>query len=194
LCTEKELDAAVSILDKNTLMIMHCTSSYPTEPYEAELHKIFSLKEKFKDNIIGYSDHTIGKAAAQVAASIGAKLIEKHITLNRRGKGSDHICSSEPAELCELVESINQVGELKETNHGFSDEQPTGAVEKNRKKLMRSVCSRVAIKAGDRITEDHLTLMSPGDGIQPSEMDLLIWRLAAVDIPAKTKIELEMIK
>lgn len=88
--------------------LMHCVSSYPTAPSDCQLHMIPTLMRRFPNVMIGYSGHELGVCITKAAVLSGARIIERHFTLNKNQKGSDHRCSLEPIELLSLVQSIEQ--------------------------------------------------------------------------------------
>jgi len=188
--TFPELTLAAQRVFSSKISLMHCISKYPTEIEDACLSRIQRMQEHFTQYEIGYSDHTIGIEACVLAASMGASLIEKHITLDNQMRGSDHICSLEPAELRKMVMKICEVSEMKGAS---SIMDITPASEEVRKKLMRSICSKYDIKKDTILTEDLLCLLSPGDGIAPRFLDEISGRILKVDLPKKTKLEWRML-
>ena len=105
----KEIKRSVKILSNVNVKILHCVSEYPLNPKNANLLAIELLKEKFPGHEIGYSDHTIGNQACYIAMSLGATVIEKHFTLNKRLKGTDHILSATKKEFKELRDFSNNI-------------------------------------------------------------------------------------
>lgn len=109
MATLDEVASALSHLNNITCYIMHCVTQYPTEPEDANLHAITTLKATFPQHRIGYSDHTIGIQAVLTAVALGAEVVEKHFTLDKNLPGTDHILSADPDELRELVKKIEEV-------------------------------------------------------------------------------------
>lgn len=107
--TEKEIEKAVNILDDNDLIIMHCNSSYPAQNGELNLNYIKKLQNKFPDKIIGYSGHEEGISASLIAANLGAKVIERHITLDRAMWGTDQAASIEFSGLRRLSRDLKKL-------------------------------------------------------------------------------------
>ena len=105
----KEIKRSVKTLSNVDVKILHCVSEYPLNPKNANLRAIQLLKEKFPDHEIGYSDHTIGNLACYTAMSLGATIIEKHFTLNKKLTGTDHILSSTKKEFKELRDFSNNI-------------------------------------------------------------------------------------
>ena len=106
--TLEEIDNAVSILDKENLSILHCTSTYPSKNYELNLKCIPSFKEKFKVPI-GYSGHELGIQTSIAAVALGANIIERHVTLDRSMFGSDQSASLEIQGFAKLIRDIRVI-------------------------------------------------------------------------------------
>lgn len=189
---KKELDDALEIITKyhSTISILHCLSQYPSEYQNINLLTIQYLKEQYPQFTIGYSDHSIGILMPAVAVGMGAEIIEKHITLDRNMKGTDHRGSLEPEGIWRMVRDIRNT-EYAIGNYGIfiSDK-----VEGTRIKLERSIASLRTIAAGEIITESDLHLLSPGDGYKWVEKDKIVGKKTLVEIPANEIIYSEMIE
>ncbi len=107
--TMEEIEAAVSVLGEEQLVILHCTSTYPSEPVELNLRVMFKLRERFKKAVIGYSGHEVGLLPSVIAAALGACVIERHITLDRAMWGSDQAASVEVPGFERLVRDVRQI-------------------------------------------------------------------------------------
>ena len=129
--TQEEVDKAVSILNDNDLILMHCNSSYPAKDNELNLYYIRNLKKKFPQHIIGYSGHEYGIAASLIAAELGAKVVERHITLDRAMWGSDQGASLEFSGLRRLVRDLKKLHIWK----GNGIKRVTEAEKRMREKL-----------------------------------------------------------
>jgi sialic acid synthase len=188
---KKELDDALEIITKyhSNISILHCLSQYPSEYQNINLLTIKYLKEQFSQYTIGYSDHSIGILMPAVAVGMGAEIIEKHITLDRNMKGTDHRGSLEPEGIWRMVRDIRNT-EYAIGNYGIfiSDK-----VEATRIKLERSIASLRTIAAGEIIAESDLHLLSPGDGYKWVEKDKIVGKTALVAIPANEIIYSEML-
>ncbi|MDG1798535.1 MAG: N-acetylneuraminate synthase family protein [Flavobacteriales bacterium] len=182
---KKELDNALEIITKqhNNISILHCVSEYPTQPQNVNLNTINYLKKHYADYTIGFSDHTIGIATPIAAIAMGAEIIEKHITLDRKMKGTDQAGSLGPEGLKRMVRDIR----VMEMSMGKEDIFIDPSVSSARKKLERSVASNKELKKGAIITEKDIHLLSPGDGIKWSDKDTLIGKVLNQDI-AKNEI------
>lgn len=179
---QKELDDAVNTITRyhNNISILHCVSQYPTEPKNVNLNTIKYLQKKYPGYVIGYSDHTIGISAPVAAVAMGAAIIEKHITLDRRMKGTDQAGSLGTDGMNRMVRDIR----ILEMSFGTEDIFIEKAVESSKTKLERSIASNKDLKKGDIITGNDLHLLSPGDGFKWAEKEKLIGHKVKQDIPA----------
>jgi len=161
---KKELDDALHIITKkhSDISILHCVSQYPTQPQNVNLNTIKYLKDNYSDYKIGYSDHTIGISTPVAAVSMGAEIIEKHITLDRRMKGTDQAGSLGPDGVNRMVRDIR----LLEMSFGKEEIFIADGVAIAKEKLERSIASNKALPEGTVITEDDIHLLSPGDGVK----------------------------
>ena len=107
--TQEEVDAAIDLLDGNEIAVLHCVSTYPTPPEELNLNVIKTFQNKYPNMIIGYSGHETGLSTTYAAVALGAKIIERHITLDRTMWGTDQMCSVEPQGLIKLVRGIREL-------------------------------------------------------------------------------------
>jgi sialic acid synthase len=189
---KKELDDALEVISKyhSSISILHCLSQYPSEYQNINLLTIQYLKEQYPQYTIGYSDHSIGILMPAVAVGLGAEIIEKHITLDRNMKGTDHRGSLEPEGIWRMVRDIrNTEFAIGEKAIFVSDK-----VLSTRVKLERSIATLRTISAGEIISESDLHMLSPGDGFKWAEKERIIGKRAAVEIPANEIIYQEMIK
>jgi 3-deoxy-D-glycero-D-galacto-nononate 9-phosphate synthase len=161
---DRELDDAIEVITSyhSNLSILHCVSQYPTEPKNVNLNTIPYLLDKYKDFEIGYSDHTIGISAPVAAVALGAKIIEKHITLDRYMKGTDQIGSLGPDGVKRMVRDIRIIDKSMGTKSMFI--VPDTISAKN--KLERSIATNKNLPKGHIISEEDIHLLSPGDGIK----------------------------
>jgi N-acetylneuraminate synthase len=104
--TMEQIRKAVGIIGEENLVIMHCTSTYPCEPEELNLRMIETLRKEFPNHPIGYSGHEVGLVPSAIAVSLGACMVERHITLDRAMWGSDQAASVEPGGFERLVKYI----------------------------------------------------------------------------------------
>jgi len=169
---KKELDDALQIINKyhSNISILHCVSEYPTQPKNLNLKTIHYLKKNYSNYKIGFSDHTIGISAPIAAVAMGAEIIEKHITIDRRMKGTDHAGSLGPDGVYRMIRDIR----ITELEMGVEDLFIEPAIEKTRIKLERSIASRIKIEEGTIVTEEMLQMLSPGDGFKWNERNKII--------------------
>ena len=161
---KKELDDAIEIITKyhSNVSILHCVSQYPTKPKNVNLNTISYLLNNYKDYVIGYSDHTIGISTPIAAVAMGAKIIEKHITLDRRMKGTDQAGSLGPDGVHRMVRDIRILDKSMGSEDIFIVPDTAAAKEK----LERSIATNRKINDGEVITESDIHMLSPGDGFK----------------------------
>lgn len=165
----KEIEAALDVLYKNgvhkkNITLLHCISEYPANFKDLNLNVIKNLQKLFKLNV-GYSDHSPGIEASIAAVSLGAKIIEKHFTIDKNLEGPDHKASLDPKELQQMIKSIRNI-EL--AMGGYERVVSTGENE-NKKVVRKSIVASNIIKKGDIFTEDNITCKRPGTGISPMQ-------------------------
>ena len=189
---KKELDDALEIISKyhSNIGILHCLSQYPSEYQNINLLSLQYLKEQYPQYTIGYSDHSIGILMPAVAVGMGAEIIEKHITIDRSMKGTDHRGSLEPEGIWRMVRDIRNT----EYAIGVKDLFVSDKVLATRVKLERSIATLRSISAGETITENDLHLLSPGDGFKWVEKNKIVGKKALIAIPENEIIYPEMIK
>jgi N-acetylneuraminate synthase/N,N'-diacetyllegionaminate synthase len=186
-----EIEDAVNAI-RNTgnkdLIVLHCISSYPADAEEVNLRKMLTIKQAF-DVVVGFSDHTIGCTAAIGAVVLGAKVIEKHFTLDKNLPGPDHWFSANPDEMRELVNEIRVI----ERALGSSIVEPTPKELEMRKIARRSIVASKNINKGDVITKNMITVKRPGTGLVPKFINYVIGRRAKVDIKRNELITFDKI-
>lgn len=189
---KKELDDALDIISKyhSEISILHCVSQYPTQPDNLNLRTITYLKEHYGKYHIGFSDHTIGISAPIVAIGMGAEIIEKHVTIDRRMKGTDQAGSLGPDGVNRMVRDIR----IAEHWLGKKELYIDACVESSKIKLERSIATKYAMKVGDTILEEDLHLLSPGDGYKWSQLNEIVGKQIIQDIPANELIYPNMIQ
>lgn len=179
---KKELDDALEVITRyhDDIAILHCVSQYPTHPDSLNLRTITYLKKHYPQYQIGFSDHTIGIAAPAVAVGLGAEIIEKHITIDRRMKGTDQAGSLGPDGVNRMVRDIRVAERWMGREELYIDD----SVASSKEKLERSIASKRNIKAGEIISENDIHMLSPGNGYKWIEKDFVIGHKATIDIPA----------
>lgn len=188
---KKELDEALEAISRHhdNISILHCVSEYPTHPNNVNYATITYLLNNYSKYNIGYSDHTIGIAAPLIAVAMGAKIIEKHITIDRRMKGTDQKGSLGPDGVNRMIRDIRLFEMSKGEEEIFIEE----SVKAASKKLERSIAAKRHIKQGDLIGIEDIHLLSPGDGIKWSDRHEVLGKNAACDIPADEIIYPKMV-
>lgn len=174
----KEISTAIKVLQKNGLSkdkikLLHCSSEYPADTSVLNLKAISTLRKKFKLDI-GYSDHSMSLISPSIAISLGAKIIEKHITLNNNLKGPDHKSSLNPKDFKKMVENIRQT----ERSLGSGVKIPTKEEIKNSKIVRKSIVAKKIITKGEKFSLKNLTFKRPGTGISPMMINTLLKKKA----------------
>lgn len=162
------------------LAILQCTSTYPSVFEEINLEVLNTFRSEFPDAVIGYSGHELGIAITEAAVALGAKIVERHFTLDRTMKGGDHAASLEPGGFGKMVRDIRHI----ETALGIGTKKIQQSEHPVFKKLAKSVVSAVDISEGTVLTRDMLTTKGPGTGISPARMNDLLGKMVIKDIPA----------
>lgn len=178
---KKELDDALDIITRyhSNISILHCVSQYPTRPDNLNLRTITYLKKNYGQYTIGFSDHTIGIAAPVIAVGMGAEIIEKHITIDRRMKGTDQQGSLGPDGVNRMIRDIR----VAERWLGREELYIDPAVSAARIKLERSIATRRTLMPGETITDADIHMLSPGDGYKWMDRDQVIGHKVICKIP-----------
>ena len=169
------------------LCLLQCTAGYPPEYHELNLRVINTFSREFPDTVIGFASHDSGIAMALVAYVLGARVVEKHFTLNRAMRGTDHAFSLEPVGMRKVVRDLRRARIA--LGNGIKTPYPTevAPLTKMRKKL---VASR-DLPAGHVLTADDIAIKSPGDGLPPHEWDNVIGRRTRVPLAADTSLRFD---
>ncbi len=185
-----EVADAVAVFDacglpRQELSILHCSTEYPALFHEVNLKAMHTMLEAFPDVTIGYSDHTPGIEIPIAAVALGAKVIEKHFTLDRNMHGPDHKASLEPDELAAMVSSIRNT----EAAAGNGIKVPCPSELPNRLIVRKSIVARTSIKKDEVFSSGNLTVKRPGNGISPMMWNRVIGQAAKRDYNADDEIE-----
>jgi N,N'-diacetyllegionaminate synthase len=170
--TLDEVDEAVTLLreeGRNDTILLHCVSAYPARVEDSNLKAMDTMRRKFKIPV-GFSDHTPGIEVTIAAVALGACVIEKHFTIDKKMSGPDHRASLDPSELEEMVRAIRNV----EKSIGDGIKKPVTAELENKKAVRRSLVARVDLTTGTCITENMLDIKRPSTGINPRDMNKVI--------------------
>lgn len=161
------------------LAILHCTASYPAAIEDLNLGVITRLLAEYPDHVIGLSDHENGIDAASIAYMLGARVFEKHFTLNRASKGTDHSFSLEPEGLRKLVRNLRRIPVMLGDGH----KRRLPSEEKPLLKMAKSLVAARDLPAGLVLTEADVARKSPGGGLPPYEIDRLVGRTLKRAVP-----------
>jgi sialic acid synthase len=154
------------------ICLLQCTASYPAEPEDMNLRVITTYRERYPEVVIGLSDHQNGIAMADVAYILGARVIEKHFTLNRAWKGTDHAYSLEPVGMRKLVRDLRRV----RVALGSGVKQPLPLEKKPLFKMGKKIVAARGLPVGHVITDTDVAMKSPNDGLPPYELPAILGR------------------
>lgn len=176
-----EIEDALDILiaagtAKDKITILHANTEYPTPMEDVNLKAMQTIATAFKMDV-GYSDHTLGIEVDIAAVAMGAKVIEKHFTLDRMMEGPDHKASLEPDELKAMVQGIRNI----EKALGNGIKKPSNSESKNIAIARKSIVATKLIKQGEVINEINLAIKRPGTGISPMRWDEIVGSIAQKD-------------
>jgi N-acetylneuraminate synthase len=181
----QEVKEAVQIIEEagnRDIVILHCVSIYPTPIEQANLNNMLGLRELFPNHPVGFSDHTIGDAAAIAATALGAAVIEKHITLDATKIGMDNQMAMEPEPLKQLVSKCKSIsGGLGSKERHLLPEEI-----KQRDNMRRSIVVTRDMKAGEIISRADLDVKRPGSGIPPMDMERIVGCTVKHDLESDT--------
>jgi N,N'-diacetyllegionaminate synthase len=172
--TMQEVASALQILekagtDRSSVTVLHCNTQYPTPMEDVNLRAMLTMKEEFGVKV-GYSDHTLGVEIPIAAVAMGATVIEKHFTLDRKMDGPDHAASLEPDELNQMVCSIRNI----EKAMGDGQKKPSKSEIDNIRISRKAIVASKNIKAGEKFTEENIAVKRPGTGISPLKWDEIL--------------------
>lgn len=184
-----EINEAIDAIENegnNDIIIMHCITSYPTKPEDANLELIKVLKRNFPNYVIGYSDHTLGTDIPVYSVFYGACCIEKHFTFDQSLKTSrDHWLSLGPKEFQEMVKKL----ELARVSKGSEKRIEFDSEREAVKFARRSIVSTKKINIGEKISKEMLDVKRPGTGIPPKFFEKIIGRTVKVEIEEDQPIQ-----
>ena len=159
-------------LTKKDITVLHCSTEYPTPMEDVNLKAMNTIGDELGVQV-GYSDHTLGIEASIAAVALGAKVIEKHFTLDRSSPGPDHRASLEPDELQKMVTAIRNI---EQAISGSGKKEPSSSEQKNKEFARKSIHFKRSMKAGETIEEEDIIALRPGNGISPMEWKNIIGR------------------
>jgi N-acetylneuraminate synthase len=184
----KEIKGALNVfleagIKKSNITILHCNTEYPTPMEDVNLNAMLTIQEAFKVQI-GYSDHTEGIEIPTAAVAMGAKVIEKHFTLDKNMPGPDHRASLEPDELKSMVKAIRNI----EMAMGNGIKVPSQSEQKNIIIARKSIHINTHLKKGEVLKDEHIICLRPGDGLSPMIIDKVIGLKVKKDLKPFTKL------
>lgn len=172
IATLKEVEEAVNwcILENNNqIALLHCVANYPTLPEETNLNAIKSMMKRFSFPV-GYSDNGESTLVDLAAVSIGACIIEKHFTLDKKSNGPDHSFSIEPTNLKQLTSQLSLITKMR----GTGLKVPTNSEISNKPVIRKSITAKMDIQEGDILSKDNIAVKRPEGGIEPKFWDSVI--------------------
>ncbi|PUE67225.1 N-acetylneuraminate synthase family protein [Arcobacter lacus] len=187
-CTLSEMDMAIDLLYKSgttDLCLLHCIANYPSKMENMNLNVIKTLKQMYPESVIGFSDHSLGITASLGAVCFGAKIIEKHFTIDKNLEGPDHWFSMDPTDMKNLVNGIRDL----EIAFGTQRKTLNLCEELDKYWATRSLHINRNLKAGDIIKKEYLDMLRPGYGISPFDKDKVIGMKLEKDIQEGTVLE-----
>lgn len=188
MATIDEIEEAYNLLKANgarNIKLLHCNTEYPTPYEDVNLLAMQVLKDKFNCDV-GYSDHTKGIEVPIAATALGAKIIEKHFTLDNNMDGPDHKASLEPHELKVMIRCIRNI----EKAIGIKEKVVTKSEERNKIVARKSIVAKKFIKAGEILTTENITTKRPGNGISPMRWNNILGEIAKKDFEVDELITL----
>jgi N-acetylneuraminate synthase/N,N'-diacetyllegionaminate synthase len=174
MATMSDINNAIQVfldnnIKKNDITVLHCNTEYPTPMMDVNLLAMETIRNEFNINI-GYSDHTLGVEVPIAAVALGAKIIEKHFTLDKNMQGPDHKASLEPNELAYMINSIRNIS----CALGSKTKTPSSSEIKNLNIARKSIHIKSDVFENKLVSIDDLIMLRPGDGISPMEIDIVL--------------------
>jgi len=190
MATMREIGDAINVLlaqglAKEKITILHCNTEYPTPMIDVNLNAMLSIRDQL-GIAVGYSDHTLGIEIPVAAVAMGATVVEKHFTLNKKSPGPDHAASLDPSELKAMTRAIRNI----ERAFGDGIKRPSKSETKNTPIVRKSLVAAIGIAAGEVFTEENVRVKRPGTGISPMRWDEVLGKQAQRDFVRDEQIEL----
>jgi N-acetylneuraminate synthase/sialic acid synthase len=184
---QRAYDAVMAV--NPSLALLQCTATYPTEAEDLNLRVIETLRKQFPGVVVGLSDHYNGISMAVAAYVLGARIIEKHFTMNHTWKGTDHALSLEPIGMQKMVRDLHRIRVALGDGQKRALPAERAAIQKMGKKL---VAAR-PLPAGHVLESADIAIKSPGDGVRPTELERVLGRALAAPLAPDDDIRLEML-
>lgn len=174
MCYLREIEETLNALIQNgvnrkNVTVLHCNTEYPTPIHDTNLNAMNTIKEALKVNV-GYSDHTEGIEVPIAAVAMGAKIIEKHFTIDKSLPGPDHKASLNKEELAAMVKGIRKI----EMALGNGIKQPSESEKRNISVMRKSIVAKTKIKKGEIFSIDNICVKRPGNGVSPMQWNKVI--------------------
>lgn len=190
MATMSEVKEAIRVMKKagnSKIIMLHCTTNYPCPPEEVHLRAMRTMMNEL-EVLVGYSDHTIGSQVPVMAVTLGACVIEKHLTLDNDMPGPDHKASANPAVFQKMVNEIRRI----ETIMGSPVKKPLPDEVKLRSIVRRSIVATKDIKRGEKFSRDNIDLKRPGTGLSSRYFSKIIGKKAKADIKKDSLLTREL--
>ena len=186
-----EVEDALQVLEeagtvRAKITVLHCNTEYPTPMQDVNLRAMQTMSVAFPGIQVGYSDHTLGIEVPVAAVAMGAKVIEKHFTLDKNMPGPDHQASLEPDELSQMVRAIRNI----ETAMGSGEKRPSPSESKNKEVARKSIVAAKDIKVGEAFAESNIKIKRPGTGISPMRWEEVLGKVSNKSFNIDDLIEL----
>ncbi len=190
--TWEEIDMAYDAIRKleERICLLHCVCEYPAEYDHLNLNAVAEMKKRYPEAIIGYSGHDNGILAAAIAYQLGARVFEKHFTLNHAWKGTDHAFSLEPEGLRKQVRDLERISDMLGDGQKIVHDYEMPA----RRKMGKSLYAARPLPAGYRLTENDIVIKSPGGFLPPYQIQNVIGQVLVVAVDAEAPLGFEMFK
>lgn len=188
MCNMDDIRNAIKILVENgikkeNLTVLHCNTQYPSPVEDVNLKAMLAIQKEF-DVAVGYSDHTAGLEVSIAAVALGARVIEKHFTLDRNLSGPDHKASLEPGELKRYVQQIRTTEKMM----GNGIKEPSKSELPNIIHARKSIFTKTSLNKGHVLTIDDLAVKRPGDGISAADVMLVVGKKLTKNLTENQKL------
>lgn len=185
----KHVIHTIRSIGNNQIVALHCTTNYPCSYEDVNLRAMMTIQREL-DCLVGYSDHTLGLFVPAIAVALGAAIIEKHFTLDKKLSGPDHKASLEPEELIEMIKQIRDVEKIL----GSSEKKPTDSEKKIIKSVRKSIVAGKNIRKDEIIKKEMLMIKRPGIGISPADLEKIIGKKTKKNITIDEIIRWDMVE
>lgn len=185
----KQAIHAITSVGNNQIITLHCTTSYPCSYEDVNLRAMTTMQQE-PSCLIGYSDHTLGILVPLLAVTLGATVIEKHITLDKQLTGPDHKASLEPEEFAEMITQIRNVEKIL----GSTEKKPTNSEKSVIENLRKSIVAGQNIKKDAIIKKEMLMIKRPGSGISPADIEKVLGKKTKKDITIDEILQWDMVE